>query len=312
MKEVLITGSEGFVGQHLWKELESNGYKVSGTSLSQSEEGKTENIHVCDITNTEDMDEIIKTLRPEAIFHLAAWSNPGSSFSHPQKTIEVNVIGTINLLEAIRKIDNYHPRVLIIGSSAEFGIVPPQNLPITENTPLSANSPYGVSKITNWFTASQYFTSYGMDIVYPTPFNHTGPGQGLGFLATDISSQIVDIENGKQEPVIKTGNLSALRDMLDVRDVVRAYRLLLEKGKAGERYLICTGDSVPVKEIVEKLIALSSKEVKAELDPDKLRPSDMPEQRGDPSKIKEATGWEAEIPLEKTLKDLLDWYREKR
>jgi GDP-4-dehydro-6-deoxy-D-mannose reductase len=312
MKEVLITGSEGFVGQHLWKELESNGYKVFGTSLSLPEEEKAENIHVCDITNTEEINKIIEALRPEAIFHLAAWSNPGSSFNHPQKTLEVNAIGTINLLEAVRRIKGYRPRILIIGSSAEFGIVSTQNLPITENTTLSANSPYGVSKITNWFTASQYFTSYGMDIVYPTPFNHTGPGQGLGFLATDISSQIADIENGKQEPVIKTGDLSALRDMLDVRDVVRAYRLLLEKGQAGERYLICTGNSVPVKEIVEKLISFSSKEVKTELDQDKLRPSDMPEQRGDPSKIKEATGWEPEIPLDKTLKDLLDWYREKR
>lgn len=312
MKKVLITGSEGFVGQHLWGELESNGYDVYGTTLNSPGGELSQKLFVCDITKPEDLKKVINELLPDAIFHLAAWSNPGTSFVYPQKTFEVNTIGTFNLLEAVRQIENYRPRIIVIGTSAEFGIVSPELLPITEETPLSANSPYGVSKIANWYAVMQYVLSYGMDILYPTPFNHTGPGQSLGFVSTDIASQIVKIENGEQEPVIKTGDLSALRDMLDVRDVVRAYRLLLEKGKTGERYLICTGKSIAIKEVVDTLISLSTVEIKKEIDQDKIRPSDMPEQRGNPQKLFTATAWKPEIPLEKTLQDVLDWYREKR
>lgn len=309
MKKILITGSEGFVGQHLWKELTDNGYEVFGTDLATKKDNSK--YFSGDITKTEEIKNIIVSLKPDAIIHLAAWSNPGTSFANPQKTFEINTIGTINLFEAVRALDNYHPRILAIGSSAEFGIVPKNKLPIAEETPLSANSPYGVSKIANWYVVCQYVSSYGFDIIYPTPFNHTGPSQGLGFLAADISSQIVKIENGEQEPIVKTGDLSTLREILDVRDVVRAYRLLLEKGKTGERYLICTGKSTPVKEVVEMLLSFSSAKIKTSTDPSKIRPSDISEQRGNPDKLYQTTSWKPEIPLEKTLQDLLDWYREK-
>lgn len=311
MRKILITGSEGFVGQHLWKELETNGYEVYGTTFHAPETGLPKNVFVCDIESQEQLSSLISKILPDAIIHLAAWSNPGSSFNHPQKTIAVNTIGTINLLEAIRAQNNYHPRILIIGSSAEFGIVPPSKLPITEETSLSANSPYGVSKISNWFVSRQYTISYGFDIIYPTPFNHTGPGQGPGFLSTDIAFQIVKMERGEQDPILKVGDLTPLRDMLDVRDVVRAYRLLMEKGKTGERYIICTGKSIPVLDVVNKLISFSSMKITKVTDPGKLRPSDMPEQRGNPQKIFNETGWQPEIPLDKTLQDLLDWYRQK-
>lgn len=310
MKTVLITGSEGFVGHHLWRELADNGYAVFGTDL-QVKTGDAK-LFSCDVTEYGEIKKIIASLKPDVIIHLAAWSNPGTSFAHPQKTFEVNAIGTINLLEAVRTLENYHPRILVIGSSAEFGVVAKDKPPITEATPLSANSPYGVSKIASWFVVCQYVASYNLDIVYPTPFNHTGPGQGLGFLATDISSQIVKIENGEQKPVIKTGDLTARRDMLDVRDVVRAYRLLLEKGETGERYLICTGKSTPVKEIVDTLLSFSVVKISKEIDRDKIRPSDIPDQRGNHDKISQKTSWKPEIPLEQTLHDLLDWYREKR
>jgi len=311
MRKILITGSEGFVGQHLWKELVENGYEVYGTALHTPETGLPQNVFICDIESQEQLSSLIKKIMPDAIVHLAAWSNPGSSFDSPQKTFEINTIGTINLLEAIRAQKNYRPRILIIGSSAEFGIVPPTKLPITEETPLSANSPYGVSKISNWFVARQYVISYGFDIIYPTPFNHTGPGQGLGFLSTDITSQIVKMEKGEQDPILKVGDLTPLRDMLDVRDVVRAYRLLMEKGRTGERYVICTGKSIPVADVVNKLISFSSMKITKVTDPNKLRPSDMPEQRGNPQKIFDETGWRPEISLDKTLQDLLDWYRQK-
>ncbi|TRZ48338.1 SDR family oxidoreductase [bacterium] len=310
MKEVLITGSEGFVGHHLWNEMIDNGYEVFGTDLQVKTNASK--FYSCDITKAEEIEKIFSSIRPEVIFHLAGWSNPGLSFTYPQKVFEINVIGTINLLESVRKINNYHPRIIIIGSSAELGTVPQDKLPITENTPLNPNSPYGVSKVASWFVCQQYISSYKMDIVYATPFNHTGPGQGLGFISSDIASQIAKIEKGEQEPIIKTGDLSTLREMLDVRDVVRAYRLLLEKGKSGERYLICTGKSTPIKEVVDTLLSLSTVKIKIETDPEKLRPSDMPEQRGNPEKLHQTTGWQPEIPLEITLKNLLDWYREKR
>lgn len=309
MKKVLVTGSEGFAGHHLRRELESNGYEVFGADLQTGSDGPKQ--YFCDISKAEEIKIIVSSLKPDAIIHLAAWSNPGTSFSHPQKTLEVNTIGTINLLEAVRTLENYQPRILVIGSSAEFGIVPKDKLPMTEETPLFANSPYGVSKIANWFTVCQYIASYGLDIIYPTPFNHTGPGQGLGYIASDIASQITKIENGEQEPIIKTGDLTALRDMLDVRDVVRAYRLLLEKGKTGERYLICSGKSTSINEVVDTLLSLSTFKITKETDLEKLRPSDMPEQRGNPEKLYNTTGWKPEIPLKKTLKDLLNWYREK-
>jgi len=171
MKEVLITGSEGFVGQHLRKELVDHGYGVFGTDLKIKNE--TSELFCCDITKQEDINRVIESKRPDVIIHLAAWSNPGTSFSHPQQTFEVNTIGTINLLEAVRAQENYRPRILVIGSSAEFGTAAEKNLPITEESVLSATSPYAVSKIANWFIVRQYVASYNMDIIYPTPFNHT-------------------------------------------------------------------------------------------------------------------------------------------
>lgn len=309
MKKVLITGSEGFVGPHLWKELESHGYEVYGTTLHAPETGLPKNVSVCDIGSEEQLTSLISDIKPDAIFHLAGWSNPGSSFTNPQKTFEINVLGTINLLEAVKKTPDYHPRIIAIGSSAEFGIVPQDKLPITENTTLMPNSPYAASKVSTWFVFQQYITSFKMDIVYATPFNHTGPGQLPGFLAPDIASQIAQIEEGDKEPVIQTGDLSPKRDMLDVRDVVRAYRLLLEKGELGERYLISSGRSIPVSEVVDTLISLSKIKITHQIDPNKMRPSDIPDQYGDSSKLNKLTGWHPEIPLDKTLSDLLDWYR---
>jgi|WetSurMetagenome_2_1015567.scaffolds.fasta_scaffold21372_3 GDP-4-dehydro-6-deoxy-D-mannose reductase len=310
MKKVLITGSEGFVGPHLWHELEGAGYEVYGTVLNPAV-GLRANVFPCDVTNLEETEKLIASLRPDAIFHLAGWSNPGSSFANPQKTIEINVVGTINLLESIRKISDYHPRIIGIGSSAEFGTVPQDQLPVTENTPLNPNSPYGVSKVSAWYVYHQYFSSYQMDIVYAIPFNHTGPGQLPGFLAPDIASQIALIEKGEQKSVILTGDLSPKRDMLDVRDVVRAYRLLMEKGISGERYLISSGKSVAVSGVVETLLSLSKIKITHKIDPQKMRPSDIPDQYGNHQKITDTTGWNPTILLDKTLQDLLNWYREK-
>jgi len=311
MKEVLITGSEGFAGQHLWRELKNNEYHVSGTTLNTPESGLPENVYVCDIQKQADLFKLIFEIKPEAIFHLAAQPKPGLSFNIPQKTFEINTIGTLNLLESVREIPDYHPRIVMIGTSEEHGVVPSAKLPITEETPLDPINPYSISKVANWFLAKEYVRSFNFDIVYATPFNHTGPGQAPGFIAPDIALQIADIEKGLKEPVLLTGDLSSKRDISDVRDVVRAYRLLMEKGKTGDRYIISSGKSIPMSEIVSRLISLSKVTVEHKIDSSRFRPSDIPDLYGSHEKITQMTNWQPEIPLEKTLQDLLEWYRQK-
>lgn len=309
MKTVLITGSEGFVGQHLWRELECTGYIVSGTTLNIPEKGLSENVYQCDILDKVALDDLIVKLKPDCIFHLAAQPKPGLSFEKPQLTFEINTIGTINLLESVRSTNEYIPRVIFVGTSEEHGVVDQEKLPITEETPLNPINPYAISKVANWYLAKEYVNSFGFDLVYITPFTHTGPGQLTGFLAPDVASQIVEIEKYNQEPVVITGDLSAKRDMVDVRDVARAYRLLMEKGSSGERYIVSSGESVPVKQIVDTLIGLAKIKIEHRIDPKRNRPSDIPDLYGSHAKLSRITGWEPEIPLEKTLSDLLDWYR---
>ncbi|KKQ48306.1 MAG: NAD-dependent epimerase/dehydratase [Candidatus Shapirobacteria bacterium GW2011_GWE1_38_10] len=174
---------------------------------------------------------------------------------------------------------------------------------------MNPQNPYAISKVANWFLARQYTKSFGFDIVYVTPFNHTGPGQGAGFLAPDVANQIVEAENGIRDPVIFTGDLSARRDFSDVRDIVRAYRLLIEKAKAGERFVISSGHSIPVKDVVDTLLSLAKVRIEHRIDPKRNRPLDIADLYGSHDKLTQVTGWEPEIPLEKTLSDLLDWYR---
>ena len=176
MKKVLITGSEGFAGQHLWQELQSHGYDVYGTTLHEPEKGLPEHVSVCDIESQEQLFALISLLKPDAIVHLAGQPKPGLSFNIPQKTFQVNTIGTVNLLEAVRSIAGYKPRLLLVGTSEEHGVVPVEELPITEKSPLNPINPYAISKLANWFLAKEYVRSFGFDIVYATPFTHTGPG----------------------------------------------------------------------------------------------------------------------------------------
>ncbi len=309
MKEVLITGSEGFVGRHLRREFEEYGYDVSGTTL-KDEDGLPENTFQCNILDVASLERIIGERKPEVIFHLAGQPKPGLSFEAPAMTFEINTIGTVNLLEAVKSIKNYHPRILLVGSSEEHGAVAEKNLPITEETPLNPLNPYAISKVATWYLAQEYHRTFGFDIIYITPFNHTGPGQAIGFLAPDVASQIAYLEKKGGEPVIVTGDLSSKRDISDVRDVVRAYRLLTEKGASGERYIVSSGKSILVSEIVMKLISLSAMPLKHGIDPRRSRPSEFKDLYGSHEKLTAATGWEPEIELEQTLLDLLNWYRE--
>jgi len=310
VKTVLITGSEGFVGQHLWRELESNGYRVVGTSLNQSAESKEHQVYTCNILEVDSIKKIIEEVKADVIFHLAAQAKTGLSFDQPQETIKINTLGTLNLLESVRaQGDSYRPRIFIIGTAEEYGKASQENLPVTEGSAFQPLNPYAVSKLSNWYLSQIYVKSFGFDIIYPTPFNHTGPGQLPGFLAPDIASQIVEIEKTGTEGVLVTGNLDAARDITDVRDVVRAYRLLVDRGVSGERYVICSGQPIPVTNVVNKLISLSKVKINHTIDPNKIRPTDNPILYGSFEKLNQTTDWKPEIPLDKTLSDLLDWYR---
>ncbi|KKT40358.1 hypothetical protein A3K29_03100 [Candidatus Collierbacteria bacterium RIFOXYB2_FULL_46_14] len=310
MKKALITGSTGFVGGHLWKELESAGYQVFGTSRTKIEP-KNSRIFACDITNEKKLAKLIAKLKPDHIYHLAAQPSPRHSYQFPQKTFEINNLGTINLLEAIKNIAGYTPRVLVVGSATECGFVPAEQLPITEATPFAPENPYSISKLACYHLSLCYARDGACEVIYASSFSHTGPGQATGFLAADIAKQIVEIENGHQEAKLVTGHLENLRDYLDVRDVAKAYRLLLEKGKNGERYNVCSGITVSTKTIFQTLLDLSKVKIDHQVDPSRNNAQDAPILYGSHDKITKETGWVPQISIDQTLKDLLDWYRAK-
>ncbi len=309
-KEVLITGREGFMGQKLNLELKAHGYNTSGTSLLKIPGGEKENIFQCDITDPERTKKIIFDRQPSAIIHLAALVKPSDAVKNPPLAFKVNVEGTRNMFDGVRDIPSYHPKIIIIGSSEEFGVVP-SGIPVTEETPLAPVNPYGESKMQAWKLAEEYIQQYDLDIVSAIPFNHTGPGQDLGFIAPDVAAQIVEIERGLKEPILVTGNISHKRNFSDVRDVARAYRLLMELGRTGERYIVCADQSIPLSYVVDTLIGQSLVKIGHRIDPNRARPADIADISGSHAKITRETGWKPEIPIEQTLKDLLEWYRSK-
>jgi len=315
MPKVLITGITGFAGSHLADYcLERGGVDVHGIVRWRS---RTENIehlygkitlHECDLRDAGSTRDVIERVRPEYIFHLAAQSFVPTSWRAPSESLSTNVLGELNIFEAVRKI-GLGCRIQLACSSEEYGMVYENEVPIKEDNPLRPLSPYGVSKVGQDLLGYQYFMSYGMDIVRTRGFNHTGPRRGPVFVCSDFAKQIVDIERGQREPVIHVGNLDAKRDFTDVRDIVRAYYLSLEKGKAGEVYNICREKNWTIREILDMLVGLSNVEIKVEVDPDRLRPSDVPILLGDCSKFRNDTGWKPEIPFEKTLSDIIEFWR---
>jgi GDP-4-dehydro-6-deoxy-D-mannose reductase len=248
-------------------------------------------------------------IKPDRIFHLAAQSFVPTSWKCPSETFAINAIGQINLFEAILSL-GLSPKIQVAGSSEEYGFVHPEELPMKETNPLRPLSPYAVSKVAQDLLAYQYFQSYGLKTVRTRGFNHTGPRRGDVFICSNFAKQIVEIEKQKKEPVIWVGNLDAKRDFTDVRDTVRAYWLSLEKGEEGEVYNIGSGKARSMKEILDMLIAISGTDVKIEVDHQRLRPSDVPILESDCSKFHALTGWEPHIPFEKSLEDLLDFWRE--
>lgn len=316
MKNVLITGITGFAGSFLAEYLVSlGGYTISGTFHNEASLKNIEHIkeHLdlikVDLTNKDGVEVLIAQKKPDMVFHLAAMASVGASFKDPMGTFHTNVDSEIFLLESLKALGLTNTRVLLISSAEIYGYVTPEDLPIDENTPLRPANPYSVSKITQDFLGCQYFISYQIPILRVRPFNHIGPRQATGFVAADFAKQVALIEKGLQEPVIKVGNLEAKRDFTDVRDMVRAYVMLLENGVVGEAYNIGSGVSHRIQEILDILVGLSNTQITVEVDPEKLRPSDVPEIVSDNTKLSSVIDWRPMIPLEVTLKDTLDYWR---
>lgn len=267
-------------------------------------------IRECDINDAYSVKTIIEDIEPDIIFHLAAQSYVPSSWSSPVETMQTNVIGSMNIFEAVRnsKLDTI---IQIAGSSEEYGMVYENEVPITEDNPLRPLSPYGVSKVAMDLLGYQYHQSYGLKIIRTRAFNHTGPRRGEVFVTSNWAKQIAMIEAKKQDAVIKVGALDSIRDFTDVRDIVRAYWLATQKGKFGEAYNICSGKGILMKDLLNLLLSLSKIKPKIEKDPSRLRPSDVKILLGDCKKFSKETGWKAEIPFEKTMEDLLNYWREK-
>lgn len=314
MKKALITGVTGFVGSHLAEYLLKNNVEVYGTlrwrSRMEHVEQIKNKIHLidADIKDAHSIQKVIDDTLPDYVFHLAAQSFVPTSWHAPAETLTTNIIGNCNILEVIRNAD-CSPVIQVAGSSEEYGIVHADEIPIKETNPLRPMSPYGVSKVAQDLLSRQYYMSYGLKIVVTRAFNHTGPRRGDVFVTSNFAKQIAEIEKGIKEPIIKVGNLNAQRDFTDVRDIVKAYWLAVNKCKYGEVYNICSGKAIRIESMLKLLLSMSDKKIEIKQDPARMRPSDVEILRGDCTKFKKETGWEPEIPFENTLEDLLNYWR---
>ena len=318
MKKIIITGVTGFAGSHLAEYIINNKlgeihgtFRGKSTDLSNIDHVKSKlNLVKCDITGYFVVKQTIKDINPEYIFHLAAQSYVPESWKSPKETLETNIMGALNIFEAVREV-NPEIKVQIASSSEIYGLVHENEIPIKETNPLRPLSPYGVSKVAMDLLGYQYHESYGLKIVRTRAFNHTGPRRGDVFVASNWAKQVAEIEKGTQEPVLMVGSLTSKRDFTDVRDVVRAYWLSLEKCEPGEAYNICSGQTHTMQALLDMILSLTDKKIQVKEDPKRIRPSDVKVLLGDYGKFSRRTGWKPEIPLEKTIKDLLEYWRKK-
>jgi GDP-4-dehydro-6-deoxy-D-mannose reductase len=309
----LITGITGFAGSHLANHLlQETEWEVWGLDVREAPKGFSPRVHlrVGDLCDPQFVAASLEESRPHYVFHLAAQAFVPTSWEDPWETLANNIRGQLNLLQGVILL-GLKPRILVVGSADEYGMVRPEELPIVETTPLRPYNPYAVSKVTQDMLGYQYFASHGLPIVRVRPFNHIGPGQGERFVASDFARQIAEIELGRRPPMVKVGNLEARRDFTDVRDIVRAYYLALLNGEPGEVYNIASGRAYSIREILEGLLRESEGQVEVKEEPSRYRPLDVPIVIGDCRKLKGLTGWETQISLEQTLRDILDYWRER-
>jgi GDP-4-dehydro-6-deoxy-D-mannose reductase len=337
---VLVTGLTGMVGSHLAEYLLERGdVEIYGTmrwrsrldnldeiaasgrlntmeglsiedagSLARHARADAVNVVECDLCDATSARQVVAAVRPDWVFHLAAQSFVPTSWHAPAHTIQTNVIGQLNLFEAIRQA-GISPRVHVAGSSEQYGLVQADEAPIRETNPFRPLSPYAVSKIGQEMMAYQYFQSYGLHTIVTRAFNHTGPRRGQVLVTSSFAKQVAEIEAGLREPIVEVGDLSSKRDWTDVRDVVRAYWLALERCPAGEVYNVSSDRAIAVGEMLDILLGLSTRKIEKRIDPNRLRPSDVRLLWGDSTKFRNATSWTPRIPFAQTMEDLLNYWR---
>lgn len=286
----LVTGASGFVGRHLVAHLRDAGDEVLPLS------------HEVDVADGEAVQEAVAVAAPGAVYHLAAVSHVGESWDAPARTFRVNAEGTLHVLRAA--VAAGAQRVLVVGSAEEYGVVDADDLPLDEDAPLRPVTPYAASKVAAEFLALQAHLGDGLHTVRARAFNHTGPGQSERFFVPALARRIAEAERTGASQV-RMGSPEPLRDFTDVRDVVRAYRLLVERGEAGAVYNVCSGTGVSVGEIARRMVAAAGTGLEVVVDDDLVRPVDIPRIVGDPTRLTRATGWAPEIPLDVTLTDVL-------
>ena len=311
---ILVTGVSGFVGAHLARELAGRGAEVWGTGMerdatpaSVADGTVTSYAAGLDVADAAALDNLLARRAPDAVVHLAGQSSAARSFEIPVETFRINVTGPWNLLEAVRK-HAPRARTLVVGSGEVYGPLP-EGERAGETAAFNPVSPYALSKAAADALAELHARAHGLDVIRTRSFGHTGPGQEPRFVVPSFARQVAAIERGGVEPVLRVGNLEVARDLTDVRDVVRAYALLLERGRAGEAYNVCRGEVVRLTEVVRLLAARARVSVRIEVDPARVRPADVPWLAGDPAKLARDTGWRAEIPFERTLDEVLEEWR---
>ena len=308
MKRVVVTGCGGFVGPYVTAVLSARGYEVWGVDVRENVEDPSLGRYVsCDLSHREAVDALLREAAPQAILHLAAQSSAGKSLKEPFATLTRNIIPTLNILEYARTAGK-GVRILAVGSGDVYGAAAPGELPLVETRAPRPGNPYALSKAIQEQISAQYASAYGVDVVVTRSFNHTGPGQRDTFVLPSFARQIAEIRAGLREPLIDAGDLDLKRDFTDVRDVAEAYAALVEKGRPGEVYNVCSGVSRGLRALLEKMCAMAGITPEIRVDAAKIRPSEAGELRGDPSKIERDTKWRARTPIEATLESLLDYW----
>lgn len=309
---ILVTGISGFAGSHLAEYLLSEDHEVFGFTDDPSLDdnlgafGDRVRIIVGDLRSREQVRSALTESRPHRLYHLAA-ATPGRGGAKDSVFWEVNVGGTATLLDEASRLEGV--RALVAGSSAEYGLLPTELNPVTELSELRPVGTYSVSKVAQDLLAFAYWAHQGIWVVRARAFNHTGPREDTGFACSTFARQIAEAEAGLGDGVIRVGNLNAFRDISDVRDIVKGYAAAMERGRPGQVYNICSGVAAQIKDVLDKLIGMAKIPLKVELDTERLRPSDLAYQQGDCSLLERETGWRPAMSLERTLEDLLDYWR---
>lgn len=305
MSRVLIFGAGGFVGSYLCKEFLNNGYKVSGTDKGEGSALPSEvDFYRTDLMQANEVEKLIGQIQPDIIVNLAAISSVGASWNMPQTTMAINVIGALNIMEAARKSEQ-KPRILFVGSSEEYVI---SENPLDENTQLNANNPYGISKVTQEQFAKLYREQYGLKIYCVRPFNHTGIGQRDSFVLPSFCKQVAEIDKSGKDGKIQVGNLKVKRDFSHVKDVVRAYRMIVESDNCNQIYNVGSGNAYSLEDMLTYIIGLSNQHIEIEVDQNRIRPTDQPVICCDRSLIGKELGWEPQYNVYDALREMYEYY----